>query len=144
MKDRYVTCYVSGRCDAYEGELDTDAILEQITGGAPARDTSVAAARKAVMAEMDAATKVAWLKDNLDEVKEMGGDTEKAWKMFCEGRVDALAVQIDEAVMEALVNQIEDEEEEEELDEDSEDADDEDDDDSDDSEDEDDDLEDDE
>lgn len=112
MKDRYVTCYVSGRCDAFEGNIDVDKIVEQISEGAPPRDTILAAARKAITADMDAATKVQWLKDNLDEVKAMGGDTEKAWRLFCDGRVDALAVQLDEHVMEELVNQIEDEEDE--------------------------------
>lgn len=129
MKDRYVVCYVSGRCDSFEGTVDADKIVEQISAGAPAWDTIIAAARKAVMAEMDASTKVAWLKDNLDEVKAMGGDTEKAWKMFCDGRVDALAVQIDETVMEELVNQIEDEEEDEDDDADEDEDDDSDDDD---------------
>lgn len=118
MQDRYVSCYVSGRCDSFEGTVDLEKLVERISGGAPVRETTMEVARKAVMAEMDAATKVQWLQDNLEEVRSLGGDTEKAWRMFCQGRIDALAAQLDEAVMEELVNQIEDEEEEDDEEED--------------------------
>lgn len=128
MKDRYVNCYVSGRCDPFEGSVDLPMVVAKIVAGAPVRDTVLSLARATITKEMDAATKMQWIKDNLDEIKDMGGDTEKSWRLFCEGRIDALALQIDEAVMEELVNQLEDEEdedddEEEEGDEDEEDDD---------------------
>ena len=114
MKDRYVSCYVSGRMDSFEGDIDLEKLVERITGGAAVRETIVEVARKAVTSEMDAAAKVQWLQDNLEAIRSMGGDTEKAWRMFCQGRIDALAEQLDENVMEELVNQLEAEEDEDE------------------------------
>ena len=96
MKDRYVSCYVSGRMDSFEGDIDLEKLVERITGGAAVRETIVEVARKAVTSEMDAAAKVQWLQDNLEAIRSMGGDTEKAWRMFCQGRIDALAEQLDE------------------------------------------------
>lgn len=116
MQDRYVTCYVSGRCDSFEGNVDLAMLVAKITSGSPVRETVLSLARKTITDEMDAATKVQWLKDNLEEIKSLGGDTEKAWRAFCEGRIDALAISLDEALMEELVNQIEDEEDDEDED----------------------------
>lgn len=118
MQDRYVSCYVSGRMDSFEGEIDLEKLVERIGTGAPVRETTLEVARKAVTTEMDAAAKVQWLQDNLEAIRAMGGDTEKAWRMFCQGRIDALAVQLDENVMEELVNQLEDEEDEDDDEED--------------------------
>lgn len=134
MKDRYVACYLSGRMDTFDGTVDMAMLVAKIDSGAPMRDTVLSLARSLIGKEMDAATKVAWLKDNLDEIKSMGGDTEKAWRMFCEGRIDALVAQLDEAAMEELVSSsssFEDDEEddEEEGDEEGDDEDEEDDDD---------------
>ena len=108
MNNPYVTCYVSGRMDAFDGEVDLAKIVEQICDGKPARDVTLEAARKAITAEMDAATKVQWLKDNLDDIKTMGGDTEKAWRMFCQGRIDALANHLDDEAMEEIEEQLDD------------------------------------
>lgn len=111
MKDRYVSCYVSGRCDEFEGDVDMPMLIAKIQSGAPPRETVLALARKTITDEMNATLKVQWLKDNLDEIKELGGDTEKAWRMFCDGRVDALAKQLDEEAMEEIMNQLEEEDE---------------------------------
>jgi hypothetical protein len=121
MKDRYVSCYVSGRCDTFEGEVDMAMLVAKIQSGASPRETVLALARKTITDEMNATLKVQWLKDNLDEIKELGGDTEKAWRQFCEGRVDALAKQLDEEAMEELMNQLEEEEDEDEDEEDGDD-----------------------
>ena len=116
MKDRYLACYVSGRNDPYEGNVDTAMLDAKIDSGSPWRDSIVALARKTITDEMDAAAKVQWLKDNLDAIKSMGGDTEKAWRMFCDGRVEALALQLDEEAMEEVMNRLEEEDDEDEDD----------------------------
>jgi hypothetical protein len=111
---------MAGRLDEYEGTIEVDKIIERVCAGAPLRDVTMEVAKKAITVEMDAATKVQWLKDNLDEIRSMGSDTEKAWRNFCSGRTDALASTLEEAVLEGVMNQIEDEDEEEDEDEDEE------------------------
>ena len=113
MKDPYLTCYMAGRMDEYEGAIDTAMLVAKIVNGSPVRDTSMEAAKKAITAEMDSATKMAWLKDNLDDIRAMGSDTEKAWRMFCLGRTDALAATLEDEAMEEIVNQLEEEESDE-------------------------------
>jgi len=127
MKDLYVQCYLAGRNDPYDGELELEAIIERAVspGAVTVRSASEAAAKKAIDAEMDAATKVQWLKDNLEEIKAMGGDTEKAWSRYLQGRVDNLAHQT-EADIVSLMEEDEDDDEEGEDDEESDDDDDDD------------------
>jgi hypothetical protein len=133
MQDPYVSCYFSGRFDAFDGEVDLDKLIEKVNSGQSMRDHTLEAARKAISADMDTATKAQWLKDNVDEIKELGGDSEKAWKLYCQGRTDALAHQLEEDVLESVEDQEEDvvektgdESDEDEDDDDSEDEDEED------------------
>lgn len=129
MQDRYVTCYMSGRTDAFEGNVDLAMLVAKIGAGSPVRDSALDLAKKSLAPEMDTATKMAWLKDNAEAIREMGGDTEKAWRLFCQGRTDALALQLEVDAMEEIMNQIEeDEDEEDEEDDDGDEGDDEDDD----------------
>lgn len=121
MKDPYVHCYIAGRCDYDEDDdvVEIEQLVEKVSSGTPMRDATLAAAKAAVAKELDVAAKADWLKDNSDTIKEMGGDSEKAWRMYTSGRVDALANDLDSWVLENLA---EDEEEEDE-DEDEDDAD---------------------
>lgn len=123
MKDRYVSCYFSGRCDAFDGEVDADKLTDKVLSGVPLRDVTLEAARIAITPTMDPATKVQWLKDNLDEIKALGGDTEKAWRLYGQGRIDALAHQLEEEVLNNI-EEDEDEDDEEEDEEEGEDGDD--------------------
>ena len=104
MKDRYVSCYFSGRFDAFDGEVDTDKLVE---AGQPLRDVTLNAARTAIAHEADAATKLQWLNDNVEEIRAMGGDSEKSWRLYVLGRTDALAHQLEDEVL----NSVEEEEE---------------------------------
>ena len=113
MQDRYVFCYLSGRMEPVEREIDIEKIVDRIAGGAPMRETTLELARSAAMADMDSAMKIQWLHDNIDTIRRFGGDTEKAWRMFCQGRVDALAWQLEEAVVDELVNREEGDDEDE-------------------------------
>lgn len=127
MHDRYIHCYVLGRTDSFDGEVDTDKVVERVLAGAPMRETALEVARRTILASCGATEKVSWLHENLDEVRALGGDTEKAWRMFCQGRIDALACVVEEAAVEGLVERLdEDEGEEEEEEEDGDDEDDED------------------
>ncbi len=123
MKDPYVQCYVAGRYDTYEGDLELEAILERAVspGMVSIRSASEAAAKKAIDAEMDAATKVQWLKDNLEEINAMGGDTEKAWSRYLQGRVDNLAHQTEADIVSLMEEQLEGEEEDDDDEEDEDD-----------------------
>ena len=121
MKDRYVSCYFSGRFDAFDGEIDTAPLIEKVHAGLPLRDVTMEAARRAITAEMDPATKIQWLNDNLDDIKTMGGDTEKSWRLYGQGRMDALAHQLEDEVLNSIEEEDEEgDEEEEEEDEDEE------------------------
>jgi len=117
MRDRYISCYILGRTDTFDGEVDMDGLVERILSGAPMRETSLEVARRAVMASADSSAKVEWLHENLEAVRSLGGDTEKAWRLFCQGRVDALAAQVEESALEDMISRLdEDEEDDEEKD----------------------------
>lgn len=123
MKDPYVSCYFSGRCDEYDGDIDIDKLVEKIHAGSPMRDVTLEAAKRAITADMDVATKAAWLKDNVDEIKALGGDSEKAWRLYSQGRTDALAQGLEVEILEAIVEEEPDEEDEEDEEDDDEDED---------------------
>lgn len=110
MRDRYISCYILGRTDTFDGEVDMDGLVERILSGAPMRETSLEVARRAVMASADSSAKVEWLHENLEAVRSLGGDTEKAWRLFCQGRVDALAAQVEESALEDMIGRLEEDE----------------------------------
>lgn len=126
MKDPYVSCYFSGRFDAFDGTIDTDKLVERVESGLPLRDVTMEAARRAISAEMDHKAKIQWLNDNSDEIKSMGGDAEKAWRLYGQGRTDALARQLEDDVLNSVEEEEEEEDEDEDEDEDEEGDDDED------------------
>jgi hypothetical protein len=110
MRDRYISCYILGRTDTFDGEVDMDGLVDRILAGAPMRETSLEVARRAVMASADSSAKVEWLHDNLEAVRSLGGDTEKAWRLFCQGRVDALAAQVEESALEDMIGRLDEDE----------------------------------
>lgn len=114
MKDRYVSCYFSGRLDAFDGQVDTSQLVERVQAGLPLRDATIEAARRAITGrgEMDTSAKLRWVNDNLDEIKVMGGDAEKAWRLYGQGRIDALARQLEDDVLASIEEEEEEEEEE--------------------------------
>jgi hypothetical protein len=122
MKDRYVSCYLSGRFDAFDGETDLDKLVELVWSGQPVRDVTLNAARTAIAHEADTATKLQWIKDNLEDIKTMGGDTEKSWRLYVQGRTDALAHQLEDEMMN-IVEEDEGDEEEDDSDESDDDSD---------------------
>lgn len=109
MKDPYVQCYASGRYDTFDGDVDMVKLAEQVRAGREVRPLTLAAAQAAINGEMDAAVKVQWLKDNLEPIKTMGGDTEKAYRLYVLGRVDNLAHQLEADIMSIVEDQIEEE-----------------------------------
>ena len=111
MRDRYISCYILGRTDTFDGEVDMDGLVERILAGAPMRETSLDVARRAVMASADSSAKVEWLHENLEAVRSLGGDTERAWRLFCQGRVDALAAQVEESGLEDMISRLDEDEE---------------------------------
>jgi hypothetical protein len=114
MQDPYAQCYIAGRYDSYEDDVDLEKIAERVlSGSATIRDACMAAAKPAIEKEMDPAAKILWLKDNVDEIKEMGGDTEKALRLYQQGRIDGLAHQLETDVL-ILIEDTDDEEDDEE------------------------------
>lgn len=106
MKDAYVHCYIAGRCDYDEDDVvEIEQLVEKVSSGSPMRDVTLAAAKAAVTKELDVAAKAQWLKDNADTIKEMGGDSEKAWRMYMQGRIDALASDLESWVLENLAEE---------------------------------------
>jgi type III secretion system FlhB-like substrate exporter len=69
--------------------------------------------------------KLQWMKDWKDELVEAGGDGEKAWRLYNEGRTDGIAWQLEEALVEELMNLEYDEDEDEDEEDEEEDEDDE-------------------
>lgn len=118
MKDAYVTCYFSGRVDEYDGDIDMQSIVDDVLAGKPLRDVTHAAAKKLIAADADVAAKAQWLKDNADEIKAMGGDSEKAWRLYTQGRTDALAADLEDSALEAIAEEEVEEDEDDDEDDD--------------------------
>lgn len=116
MKDPYVECYLSGRCDDYAEDVDLDVLAEQVLDGKDIRVVTATAAKTAIDAEMDKTVKADWLKDNLEEIRVMGGDTAKAYRLYVQGRCDALACHLEGEVL-MLIEDTDDGEDSEEDDE---------------------------
>ena len=117
MKDPYVSCYFSGRFDAFDGTIETSTLVEKVESGLPLRDVTMDAARRAIDAEMTHTVKLQWINDNKDEIASMGGNAEKAWMLYGKGRADALANSLEDDVL-ASVEEEDEEGDEEEGDED--------------------------
>jgi hypothetical protein len=119
MKDPYMQCYLAGRYDVFEGDVDLEKLAEDsMAVGASIRAVTAAAAKKEIDAEMDPATKIAWLKDNLEEIKAMGGDDTKAYRQYVQGRVDGLAHQLEADVINMIEDMNDEDEEPEDEDDD--------------------------
>jgi hypothetical protein len=114
MKDPYVSCYFSGRFDAFDGTIDTAQLVEKIESGLPLRDVTMDAARRAIDAEMTHTVKLQWINDNKDDIASMGGNAEKAWMLYGKGRADALASSLEEEVLNSIEEDEGDEEDEDE------------------------------
>lgn len=118
MKDPYMQCYLAGRHDAFEGEIDIEKLMTDsastATGKAKLRDECLTVATKLINKEMDAKAKMQWIKDNLDEIREMGGDTEKAYRLYVQGRSDQLAHDLEVEVIGAMDDGVEDDDDEDE------------------------------
>ena len=124
MNDKYMQCYLAGRYEDYEGEVAIEDLVKKVHAGTPLRDIALTVARTAITHEMGASEKVQWLKDNLDEIKAMGGDTEKAYRLYVQGRVENLAHQIEVDVITTMEDADDEGDDEDEDDDDDEDEDD--------------------
>lgn len=129
MKDQYMQCYLLGRHDPFDGSVDIEKIVERVAAGSSLRDLTLEAARKEMTKEMDASAKMQWIKDNLEEIRALGGDTEKAFRLYSQGRAEQLAHDLELEVIGAMDDEYEDDEDDvEKTDDDEEDDEDEDDD----------------
>ena len=129
MKDPYFDSYMSGRFDQYDGEINLDELVDRMMAGVtPIRDISIAAAKIAIATEMDPSVKVQWIRDNLDEITAMGGDTEKAYRLYMQGRIDGLSHQLEADIINSIDEQEDDGDDGDQDDEDDDDDDDDDDD----------------
>jgi hypothetical protein len=105
MRDPYVSCYLSGRFNASsfdELEIDFDDLTEKVNSGKPIREVTLEVALEAITPEMDPVTKARWVKDNQEDIETLGGDNEKAWRLYMQGCIDALAHQLEDEVMSEL------------------------------------------
>lgn len=96
MKDPYLFCYLMGR----SVELDAGAnkpIVAKVEAGAPLRDVVMDAARAAWAPSPG--YKARWFKENRAEIKKAGGDTEKAWRLYAQGRMDAFSHQLEDDIL---------------------------------------------
>jgi len=110
MKDAYFGCYLAGRFDPHDGEVDEEKLAERVMAGTPLRDVCMEAAKAAISKEMTSAVKVQWIKDNLDEIKEMGADTEKAYRLYVLGRTDQLAHALEDDILAVIEEEMDEDE----------------------------------
>jgi hypothetical protein len=113
MKDPYTACYLAGRLDESDsGTPDLDRLVESVMLGKSIRDVTIDAARQFIAeTEGHEEEKAEWIADNRASIDESGGDGDKAWKLYTQGRAEALAHQLEDDVL-CLIEDTEEEEEE--------------------------------
>jgi len=109
-KDPYFRCYTEGQLDQFDGDIDIDPLVERVLANPMTIiEVSMTASKIAINAEMDATTKAQWILDNAGELRQMGGDTEKAYRLYVQGRIDALAINVAQDIVH-LMQDLDDEE----------------------------------
>jgi transcription elongation factor Elf1 len=86
----YFPFYNLGR-DEYEGAegVVLDALSKRVLAGEPLRTVVEKAIIASLTTDLDRKFKADWIADNVEDIKEAGGDTEKAWGLYFAGACDA-------------------------------------------------------
>lgn len=92
--DPYMEFYVLGRTDiAEEGfklEVDLGDLAKRVLCGESIHTVTTELADASVKTQSHSRDKRDWLAANTDLIKDAGGDKEKAYQKFCEGRRDEI------------------------------------------------------
>jgi hypothetical protein len=104
VKSDYVFFYLEGReAKLLKADIDTGVIAEQVIADKGTihelLHAAVSAAAKGL--EVDRQKK-RWISDYEDEIAAAGGDSDAAYRHFCDGRIDELVYRLEPEVLEDL------------------------------------------
>jgi len=106
MKPACIHFYLEGRDQKlFRNSIDDVDLAQQVvkTGESPG-----VVIRRAVTAEAVALVRLkkSWLRENEDEIKEIGCTEDEAWEAYTEGRCDELVLALEPGVIEALIDEV--------------------------------------
>lgn len=125
----YWQFYLEGRCERrrLKNDIDDEAVTEEMVRmGTPLRDAVLSASARAAAPLEAGKAKRSWISEREEEIKAAGGDTDAAYAAYVQGRIDDLALVVEEGVLDVLSQRFgddaegEDDEEEEDDEEDGE------------------------
>lgn len=112
MKPEYMIFYLHGREADLLDDDDVDAadVADEVMAGADMR-TKLMSIATTLAAALAVTEKREWIKENLELINEVGGDSEEAFRNYQQARIDAYAHALEEDVVEAMLAGDDDEEE---------------------------------
>ena len=109
----YALFYIEGREEKIlKNDIDTAQLAEKFLDGADLRTLCIDAARVAAKPLEVGRRKKDWIEDSKEDIDEAGGDADKAYANYLEGRVDELASDLESDVIEDLTAMISGEDDE--------------------------------
>jgi hypothetical protein len=118
--DPYMPFYVEGRLDiGNEGvdvEIDVTEMATRVMNGEKIYDVTYSVSEAALKPKANSSFKRTWISDHASEIKDAGGDKEKAFGKFFSGQCDELRHMMEDEVADALEELLDNPEEDDEED----------------------------
>jgi hypothetical protein len=115
--DPYMPFYVEGRLDiGNEGvdvEIDVTEMATRVMNGEKIYDVTYSVSEAALKPKANSSFKRTWISDHASEIKDAGGDKEKAFGKFFSGQCDELRHMMEDEVADALEELLDNPDEEE-------------------------------
>lgn len=116
---RYAYFYLIGRqSEELESDIDVTVLAQRVLNGANLVEVAFKAATDAARATRHDGSKRDWLAENKEEIAEVGGDGELAYKLYLQGRIDELTADLDADIQGEVATLLERDEEDDDQDED--------------------------
>lgn len=110
--DTYVTFYMQGRSDVADDggnvEIDIDAMAARVLAGEDIYKVTHEVADAALRPRSNSSVKTRWQKENANEVKDAGGDKDRAYEQFLKGQVAELRYILEDETCDAIDEQLDD------------------------------------
>jgi len=104
----YATFYLQGRSEVAETgveiEIDLTAVAERVIAGEKLATVTTQVATDALKAKQNSRERRDWFEEMDEDIKDAGGDKEKAYALFCEGRVDELRHIVEDELVNAMTD----------------------------------------
>lgn len=118
-KDRYAHFYALGLVNVDEDDVEAawygahrkqaahrSDLLDKALAGETVRDVAYKAAKVAIDHQMTATLKLEWMKENAEAIAGSGGDGQKAYSLYVQGRVDRVANHVEQQLAEEFVEEV--------------------------------------